>query len=140
MIKTAFIFLSFALLFSANANAWFFFWIPIPSGSKSNSTSPAVPTSNMPNGGQAQQLNNTKPTDSSAVSVTQPAIQQPSTSPEPTPTITAIKPERKIELVELNPGQSVATRKLIELKSLLDKGLITQKDYDGKKAEILRAM
>ena len=140
MRKTTFICLSFTILFSTEANAWFFFWIPIPSGSKSNSTSPAVPSSNMPNGGQAQQLNNIKPTEISAVPVTQPAIQQLSTSPEPTPTIPAIKPEKKIELVDLNSGQSVATRKLIELKSLLDKGLITQKDYDSKKTEILKSM
>ena len=140
MKKTTFIFLSFALLFSADANAWFFFWIPIPSGSKSNSTSPAVPSSNMPNGGQAQQLNNIKPTEIPAVPVTQPALQQSITNPEPTPIITVIKPEKKIELVELNSGQSVATRKLIELKSLLDKGLITQKDYDSKKTEILKSM
>ena len=139
MKKTTFIFLSFAFLFSADANAWFFFWIPIPSGSKSNSTSPAVPSSNMPNGGQSQ-LNNIKPTEIPAVPVTQPAIQQLSTSPEPTPTITAIKPEKKIEPVDLNSGHSVATRKLIELKSLLDKGLITQKDYDSKKTEILKSM
>ena len=140
MKKVAAILFSMTILISTNANAWFFFWIPLPSGGKSNSTSPAVPTSNMPNGGQAQQLNNIKPTEIPSFPVTQPAIQQPSTSLEPTPTITAIKPEKKIELVDLNPGQNVATRKLIELKSLLDKGLITQKDYDSKKTEILKSM
>ena len=128
------------ILVSFNANAWFFFWIPLPSGSKSNSTSPAVPSSNVPNGGQAQQLNNLKPTEIPVANVTQPAIQQPITSPEPTPIITAIKPEKKAEPVDLNSSQSMATRKLIELKSLLDKGLITQKDYDSKKTEILKSM
>jgi len=140
MRKFIFIFLSFTILFSADANAWFFFWIPLPSGSKSNSTSPAVPTSNMPNGGQAQQLNSIKPTEIPVVSVTQPVIQQPSASPEPTPMITAIKPEKKVEPVDLNSGQSLATKKLIELKSLLDKGLINQRDYDNKKMEILKSM
>ena len=140
MRKFIFIFFSFTILFSADANAWFFFWIPLPSGSKSNSTSPAVPASNMPNAGQAQQLNNIKPLENPAVAVTQPVIQQPSTSPELPPTITAIKPERKAEPVDLNSGQSLATKKLIELKSLLDKGLINQKDYDSKKTEILKSM
>jgi hypothetical protein len=139
MKKTTFIFLSFALLFSTNANAWFFFWIPIPSGSRASSTNPAVPASNMPNGGQSQ-LNNIKPTEIPSVSVTQPDIQQPITSPEPTPIITAIKPERKAEPVDLNSGQSLATKKLIELKSLLNQGLINQKDYDNKKTEILKSM
>jgi hypothetical protein len=140
MKKTTFIFLSFAFLFSADANAWFFFWIPIPSGSKSNSTSPAVPSSNMPNGGQAQQLNNIKPTESPAAPIAPPALNQPITTPEPTPIITAIKPEKKVEPADLNSGQSLATKKLIELKSLLDKGLINQKDYDSKKTEILKSM
>ena len=35
---------------------------------------------------------------------------------------------------------SDGAKKLIELKSLLDKGLITQKDYDNKKTEILKSM
>ena len=140
MRKFIFIFLSFTILFSADANAWFFFWIPLPSGSKSNSTSPAVPTSNMPNAGQAQQLNSIKPTESPAAPIAPPALNQPITTPEPTPIITAIKPEKKVEPADLNSGQSLATKKLIELKSLLNQGLINQKDYDNKKTEILKSM
>jgi len=33
-----------------------------------------------------------------------------------------------------------AEQKLTELKSLLDKGLITQPEFDSKKAEVLAAM
>ena len=139
MKKVAAILFSMTISISTNANAWFFFWIPIPSGSRASSTNPAVPASNMPNGGQSQ-LNNIKPTEIPSVSVTQPAIQQPITSPEPTPIITAIKPERKAEPADLNSGQSLATKKLIELKSLLNQGLINQKDYDNKKTEILKSM
>ena len=53
---------------------------------------------------------------------------------------TVSKPEKKAGLEDLNSGQSLGTKKLIELKSLLDKGLITQKDYDLKKSEILKSM
>jgi len=94
----------------------------------------------MPNAGQAQQLNSIKPTESPAAPIASPALQQPITTPDPTHTVTAIKPERTVEPADLNSGQSLATKKLIELKSLLDKGLITQKDYDSKKTEILKSM
>ena len=35
---------------------------------------------------------------------------------------------------------SIGAKKLIELKNLLDQGVITQQDYDIKKTEILRSM
>jgi hypothetical protein len=39
-----------------------------------------------------------------------------------------------------NPPVSDPARRLGEIKSLLDKGLITQQDYNSKKAEILKSM
>ena len=43
----------------------------------------------------------------------------------------------KVERVETKPEKTVDER-LLELKELLDKGLITQEDYDRKKAELLK--
>jgi len=138
MKKVAAILFGMLISISTNANAWFFFWIPLPSGSKSNSTSPAVPASNMPNGGQAQQLNSIKPTESPVAPIAPPALQQPIAAPESTIVNTATKPEKKVEPV--NSEQSIGAKKLIELKSLLNQGLINQKDYDNKKTEILKSM
>lgn len=42
--------------------------------------------------------------------------------------------------VSNTPTQSESTRKLIELKSLLDQGLINKQDYESKKNQILKTM
>jgi TonB family protein len=68
--KVITILIGMTILVSTNANAWFFFWIPIPSGGRSSSTSPEVPTSNLPNGGQSQ-LNNFKPAENSLLANSQ---------------------------------------------------------------------
>jgi len=62
--KVTTILIGMTILVSTNANAWFFFWFPIPSGGGSSQTSPAIPASNLPNGGQSQ-LNNIKPAENS---------------------------------------------------------------------------
>jgi Short C-terminal domain len=68
--------------------------------------------------------------------------------------MTGLTPQTKIDSVvggnfssnssltgKSSPVQSStdATKRLINLKSMLDKGLITQQDYDAKKAEILKS-
>ena len=52
------------------------------------------------------------------------------------------KPVAKPEITETktNSSTSDGAKKLMELKSLLDKGLINQQDYDTKKAQILKSM
>jgi Short C-terminal domain len=47
--------------------------------------------------------------------------------------------EKEAEKKAVDSSKSVAQR-IEELNSLLKKGLITQKEYDGKKAELLKAM
>ena len=75
---------------------------------------------------------------SEIIPVIQPIIQKPNITVEPTSVNATTKFENKVQSV--NSEQSIGAKKLIELKSLLDKGLITQKDYDSKKTEILKSM
>jgi len=56
------------------------------------------------------------------------------------PKMVEIKQTDVIKQVALPANSSDGAKRLIELKSLLDKGLITQKDYDLKKQEILKSM
>jgi hypothetical protein len=49
-----------------------------------------------------------------------------------------VTPAKKV--IPMQGQTSDSSRKLIELKNLLDSGVITQKDYDTKKQEILKSM
>ena len=221
MKKTTFIFLSFALLFSADANAWFFFLpIPLPTGmppsfynqiktlEDSNRTKafayvgedkifgskyyvsgwylgdlnqkeaikialdrcnaslekakkqtldgsprwnfgdkkcelhgfPKMPeTAVMPTleemAVDSQPINESKQVDSFITPL------KPETS-QVAPVVkksVETKPQVTI-LIDKSLPVSDGAKKLIELKTLLDQGVITQQDYDAKKAQILKSM
>ena len=70
-------------------------------------------------------------------------IVTPSVTQKPDPVtskIVDIKQTDTLKQVPLPANSSDGAKRLIELKSLLDKGLVTQKDYDLKKQEILKSM
>ena len=70
-------------------------------------------------------------------------IVTPSVTQKPDPVtskIVDIKQSDAIKQAPLPANSSDGAKRLIELKSLLDKGLVTQKDYDLKKQEILKSM
>ena len=121
------------LLASKNANAWFFFWLPL-GGAKPSSTSP-ITSDNKEVPAQLQ----------TPIQSPQPAFQTPikeaSTSSFAQPSESRVVNSTTQFKPQASEGtQSLGARKLIELKGLLDQGLINQKDYDWKKAEILKSM
>jgi hypothetical protein len=70
-------------------------------------------------------------------------IVTPSVTQKPDPVtskIVDIKQSDVIKQAPLPANSSDGAKRLVELKSLLDKGLVTQKDYDLKKQEILKSM
>lgn len=67
-------------------------------------------------------------------------LKEAAPDPEAQPRIEQVKPvDEKIEKPEEKPEKSLEER-LLELKELLDKGLITQEDFEKKKAELLEQL
>ena len=221
MKKTTFIFLSFALLFSADTNAWFFFLpIPLPTGmppsfhnqiktlEDSNQTKAFAYVGEDKTFGSKYYVSgwylgdlNQKEAIKIALDRCNSSLEKakkqtldgsprwnfgdkkcelhgfpkmPETAVMPTPEemevdsqpiieskqvdsfIIPLKPEASKDApvvkksVETKPQVSIlidkslpvsdGAKKLIELKTLLDQGVITQQDYDAKKAQILKSM
>jgi len=123
------------MVISFNANAWFFFWLPL-GGTKPSSTSPITSDNNKVTPALSQSS-----VEPPAKPIFETPFKEASTSNFAQPSesrvvhsTTQFKPHAS------EVTQSLGARKLIELKGLLDQGLINQKDYDWKKAEILKSM
>lgn len=98
---------------------------------------PNVPESGvMPSDVQAEIPTIIRETNSSIVT---PAVTQSQTAPS---AIAPKQQELKQGSTSVNPQlpTSEGAKRLLELKSLLDQGVITQQDYDTKKAQILKSM
>jgi len=122
------------LLFSANANAWFFFWFPV-GGSRPSSTSPLTsePKEQPPKKINEPVVEPSIPTFQTPYKI-EPQVNDRIISPRPS------ESRSQTQVQENNQAQSVGAKRLIEIKGLLDQGLINQKDYEVKKAEILKGM
>ena len=70
-----------------------------------------------------------------AVMQAAPLTKQADPKPQVTP---VIKPSNAVPAAPLSASEGA--KRLVELKSLLDQGVITQQDYDAKKAQILKSM